>query len=571
MTTRLPGERAAVAAIRARPAADVLVIGGGINGLATARDLALQGIEVIIVEREDYAAGASSASSHMIHGGIRYLENGEFRLVRESVHERNMLLRTAPHYVKPLVTTVPIFSTFSGMFTSPLRFLMHRSVGPRERGALLIQIGLSLYDSFSKRDRGLPRHRFLHREAALAELPHLNPHLKYTATYADASVHNPERLALDVLQDGLDTGRVRAANYVEAIGASRNGTLLRDRETGAEFAVAADVVVNASGPWTDHTNAALGMPSAYMGGTKGSHIVIDNADLLEATAGREIFFEHSDGRIVLIFPLSGRVLVGTTDLETDMGHPAVCTEAEVDYFFELIDHVFPGLRIDRSDIVYRYSGIRPLPQHDDTRPGFVSRDYRVVTRPLAQTPGTKLVSIVGGKFTTFRALAEHVTNDVLVLLNRRRVMSTVELAIGGGARYPRTATERTVWLASNGDEIGRERAAELLERYGTRAEEVIEWLSTNDAALQAVPGYTRAEIERMATVESVVHLADIVMRRTNLAFLGALTRDALEELAGILADRLNWSPEQHETEVASVVQELEEQHGVILERHSTRN
>ena len=142
--------------------------------------------------------------------------------------------------------------------------------------------------------------------------------------------------------------------------------------------ITAEVVVNASGPWTDLTNAALGRPTEYMGGTKGSHIVLDNPALLDACKGREMFFENDDGRIVLIYPLKGKVMVGTTDLEADMSVPAVCTDEEIDYFIELVAHVFPDIAVERSQIVYSFSGVRPLPHHDDTQPGFVSRDYRIV-------------------------------------------------------------------------------------------------------------------------------------------------------------------------------------------------
>ena len=152
------GTRPEVADLRARPTAEVVVIGGGINGIATFRDLALQGVDVVLVERDDFVSGASSASSHMIHGGIRYLENGEFRLVQESVEERNGLIRIAPHYVKPLQTTVPIYSTFSGILSAPLRFLTHRQGKPTERGAALIKTGLTIYDAFSRDGGAVPRH-----------------------------------------------------------------------------------------------------------------------------------------------------------------------------------------------------------------------------------------------------------------------------------------------------------------------------------------------------------------------------------------------------------------------------
>ena len=557
-----PRSRPEVSALRARPTADVVIIGGGINGIATFRDLALQGVDVVLVERDDFVSGASAASSHMIHGGIRYLENGEFRLVQESVQERNGLLRIAPHYVKPLRTTVPIFSTFSGILSAPLRFLTHRQGRPTERGAALIKAGLTIYDAFSRDGGSVPRHRFLGRSRSLAELPALNPGLKYTATYYDASMHDPERLALDVLHDGLAAGpHARAANHLEAVGLGAHGVRVRDTVTGDEFDLAADVVVNTSGPWTDLTNAQLGRETTFMGGTKGSHIVLDHPELLEATGGREIFFEHEDGRIVLIYPLKGRVMVGTTDLEHDMREPAVCTEEEVDYFFDLVAHVFPGIRVDRSQIVYRFSGVRPLPRHDDTQPGFVSRDYRIERADVAERPGTTLLSLVGGKWTTFRALAEHLSDEVLELIGRSRVRSTKGLPIGGGAGYPTTDDARLVWIVGHGDGVGRDRAEALLDRYGTRAETLIRDVEGGpETPLSGHDGYSREEIAWLARNERVVHLADLVFRRTSLAFTGALTSPLLDELG--------WDAAARRAEVEATRRVLAERHGVVLEAGS---
>ncbi|MDR5700313.1 glycerol-3-phosphate dehydrogenase/oxidase [Agromyces aerolatus] len=559
-------ERPAVAALRAEPTASVVIIGGGINGIATFRDLALQGVPVVLVERNDFVSGASAASSHMIHGGVRYLENGEFRLVQESVTERNALIKIAPHYVKPLRTTVPIFSTFSGLFSAPLRFLTHTSGKPSERGALLIKTGLTIYDAFSRDGGSVPRHRFLGAKRSRAELPALNRGVKYTATYFDASMHDPERLALDVLHDGLAAGpHARAVNSVEAVGLGADGVRVRDRETGVEFDLAADVVVNTSGPWTDLTNAELGRPTRYMGGTKGSHIVLDHPELLAATDGREIFFEHEDGRIVLIYPLKGRVMVGTTDLEHDMREPAICTEDEVDYFFDLITHVFPDIAVDRSQIVYRFSGVRPLPRHDDTQPGFVSRDYRIERADVPERPGTTLLSLVGGKWTTFRALAEHLANDVLGLLGRERVRSTAGLAIGGGAGYPMTEDARRVWVVAHGDEVGRQRAETLLERYGTRAEAIIADLEgMDDAVLTHHDGYTRGEVAWLVRHEHVAHLLDVVQRRTSLAFTGDVTMPLLDELAEIAGDELGWDGARRAAEIALTVRVLSERHGMRL-------
>ena len=555
--------RGSVAALRDRPSADVLIIGGGINGISTFRDLALQGVDVALVERGDYLSGASSASSHMIHGGIRYLENGEFRLVRESVQERNRLLKNAPHYVKPLETTIPIYSTFSGILSAPLRFLTHEQGKPKERGALLIKTGLTIYDFFSRDGGAVPRHRFHGRKKSLAALPELNPTLKYTATYYDASVHEPERLGLDVLEDARLAGgeRARSANYLEAVAASKDGVTLRDAESRGEFTFAAKLIVNASGPWTDLTNDAMGASTHLMGGTKGSHIVLDHPELFDACKNREIFFENNDGRIVLIHPLKGRVMVGTTDLDADPSKPVRCTEEEVDYFFGLVAHVFPTIRVDRPQIVYRFAGIRPLPRHDDTQAGFVSRDYAVVPGEIAGTPS---LSLVGGKWTTFRALGEQLSDTVLDRLGVERTVSTRTLAIGGGVGFPMDDAAKDAWIVAHRGSQTAERADQLLERYGTRATEVIASLDSKDRPLITDPTYSTGEIAHIATVESVVHLIDVVLRRTNHAFTGDVSLELLTELAELSGAVLGWNTQRRADEVRATSEILVNDHGMRL-------
>lgn len=569
-----PGQqRTSVQQLRDRPHAQVLIIGGGINGVGTFRDLALQGVDVALVERGDFCQGASGASSHMIHGGIRYLENGEFRLVQESVVERNRLLRIAPHYVKPLQTTIPIFSTFSGILAAPLRFLTHKQGKHTERGAFLIKAGLTMYDFFSRDGGTVPRHQFRGRKNALAELPRLHPGIKYAATYFDASVHNPERLTLDVLQDGEKAGEAggngaRASNYLSLVsmGTAADGksgsVQLRDELTGEVFDFTADVVVNTTGAWVDLTNEAMGAASKFMGGTKGSHIVLDHPELLEACQGREIFFEHTDGRIVLIYPMGDRVLVGTTDIDADMAEDAVCTDAEIDYFFDLIGHVFPDLPVSREQIVYTFSGVRPLPRHDETQPGFVSRDYRIERRGGNGSP--VVLSLVGGKWTTFRALAEHLSNDVLAELGRTRKVSTAKMAIGGGAGFPDSEEGVQRWIKAHMTS-GRDadRTAGLLTRYGTRAEAVMEFLDAGeDRMLRSTRELSVRELEFMARNEQIGHLIDVLIRRTSLAFRGLVTGELLNEVADVLSGPLGWDAATRSAEITHAQEVLERFHGV---------
>ncbi|KRE80949.1 glycerol-3-phosphate dehydrogenase/oxidase [Arthrobacter sp. Soil762] len=547
--------RTTVESLRERPRAKVLIIGGGINGVGTFRDLALQGVDVALVERGDYCQGASGASSHMIHGGIRYLENGEFRLVKESVTERNGLLRLAPHYVKPLKTTIPIFSTFSGVLAAPLRFLTHKQHGtPKERGAF---------------GGTVPRHEFKGRTKALQELPRLNPGVKYTATYFDASVHNPERLTLDVLQDGQKAaggnGTARAANYVSVTGIGDEGVQLRDELTGEMFSFTADVIVNTTGAWVDLTNEALGSPSQFMGGTKGSHIVLDHPALFDACQGSEIFFEHTDGRIVLIYPMGDRVLVGTTDIRADMDEDAVCTDEEITYFFDLIKHVFPDITITRESIVYSFAGVRPLPRDDAEHPGFVSRDYRIEhgDREIAGT-NVPVLSLVGGKWTTFRALSEHMTNDVLTILGHKRKISTAKLPIGGGADFPPTETDIQAWIARRvSDDLDAARVEGLLTRYGTRATDVITYLAAGeDRILHSTRELSLREIEFMVRHEQIGHLIDVLIRRTSLAFRGLVTAELLTELAQALAGPLGWDTARVAQEITHAQDVLRRFHGV---------
>ena len=540
-----------LAQLKSKPQAEVLIVGGGINGISTLRDLALQGVDAVLVEKNDFSSGASAASSHMVHGGVRYLENGEFRLVKESLQERNRLLKNAPHLVKPLRTTIPIFSVFSGILAAPLRFLTHSPGKPKERGAVLIKIGLILYDTFGRAGGTMPRHQFWGKKKTLNNFPEMNSDVKFTASYFDASMESPERLSIEVLSDALAYGSANAVNYVSLVGENQDKLVLKDEISGQEMEFSADLVINATGPWTDVTNSLLGENTKYMGGTKGSHIVVENEELLKACDGREIFFENSDGRIVLMYPLLDRVLIGTTDIKVDINEPIECTEEEIDYFIDLVKLVYPTIVVNREQIVYKYSGVRPLPAADDLSPGFVSRDYRIeLTRDMAN--GFGLLSLVGGKWTTFRALGEHLADEAMNLIGKQRKTSTAELAIGGGQNYPTDKTALERWLQLHSQDIDRNRALELLERYGTKAEVLIETISERGENRIGHLGYSDLEIEYLIETEAVTNLSDLVFRRTNIGFVGGVSESDIKQLAEIASKLLDWTEKQKAEQISSV-------------------
>ncbi len=555
-----------LSSLLSNPSLDVLIVGAGINGIGAFRDLALNGVNVLIVDRADFCSGASAASSHMAHGGIRYLENGEFRLVREAVGERNRMIQNAPHLVKPLPTAIPIFKHFSGLLNAPLKFLGLLDK-PSERGSVVIKIGLMLYDAYTGAQRTVPRHKFRGRAESLNRWTRLNPEIVSTAEYYDGLIQNPERLALEVLLDGEADGG-RALNYVSLVGGGGNRVTLRDELTGATFDVTPRLVVNAAGPWIDAANGSLGLSTRFIGGTKGSHLVLDHSELRAAIGGNEFFFENKDGRIVLIFPLFDKVLVGTSDIPVENPDDVRCTEEEVNYFLGMIARVFPDIKVGREHSVFRFSGVRPLAYANAKTAGQITRDHHIQVVEGEWTGlGYPVYSLVGGKWTSFRAFSEQVTDKALAFLGKPRQKSTRDLAVGGGRNYPRTPEEQKRFLDGLKAWAGLsdERARSLFERYGTRAEAVALFLSKqSDQPLHSLPDYSRREIAFLALNEKIARLDDLILRRSMIAMLGQLTRPALDELAEVVGESLGWDGAQKNAEAARTLDLLATRHEVRL-------
>ena len=558
-----------LAAICRQPEVSVLIVGGGINGVGLLRELALQGVDALLVEKSDFCSGASAASTRVIHGGLRYLENGEFRLVKEALRERNRLLKNAPHYVRSLPTAIPVFKWTDGLLSSLARFLGFR-VPPNDRGALLFKIGLSLYDLCAGHQTVLPRHQFQSRRASLALRPELHAGIVCTAIYYDAWISYPERLCVELVLDAeRHCSDACALNYVRVQGSNGETVVLEDEISSRRVEIKPRIVVNASGAWIDFTNRALQRETQYIGGTKGSHIVIDHRELLLATQGQMLYFDNADGRICIFYPFYGKVIAGSTDIPVTNPETAVCEEDEVDYILESIRRVFPAIHVDRSNVVYRFCGVRPLPRSDSSTPGEISRDHTCAIISAGNGIRFPVYSLIGGKWTTFRAFGEQVVDKILSHLARPRRASSVDLPIGGGRDYPQSVAEKSAWLASLEGKTGlsMERLGILLDRYGTRAEDVAQFLiAAPDQPLRSLPQYSRREIQFMANQERIAHLDDLILRRTIMALLGQLSLDLLEELAGVLAPVLEWSQEGTRQEIERTVKLLGHVHGVRFEQ-----
>ena len=549
--------------IKKKEEINVLIIGAGINGIGTFRDLALQGVDVLMVDRADYCSGASAASSHMVHGGIRYLENGEFRLVREAVQERNRLIENTPHLVKPLPTTFPIFKWLSGLLNAPLKFLGLLEK-PAERGAVVIKIGMVFYDYFTRKQKTVPKHVFHNREDALNLFPDLNPEVLFTGTYYDGAMPLPERIAIELIGDAVaENEEAIPLNYVSFVSVNGGSVLLKDELSGEQFGVRPKVLINAAGPWIDLVNKEIGGDTHFISATKGSHLILDNPALRQAIGENEFFFENKDGRIVLIFPLCDKVMIGTSDLRIDHPDDAIITDEEVEYFFGMVKRVFPKIELDRSQIVYTFSGVRPLQHTEGGATGQISRDHKVKVLEPGELLDIPVLSLVGGKWTSFRAFSEHAADLTLGYLGVNRSVSTEDLQIGGSRNYPRNEGEIDAFLLQqkNSCQCADGVLERLFETYGTKIEDILQqYCGEIDQPLNSLPEISAGEVKYLVVDEDIVHLDDLILRRTMLGKLGMVTPENIKEIAEICAKVLDWSEREMETEIERFAELLLQKH-----------
>ncbi|MBY0336589.1 MAG: glycerol-3-phosphate dehydrogenase [Acetobacteraceae bacterium] len=469
---------------------DVLVIGGGVNGAGIARDLSGRGLSVCLVEKGDLAQATSSSSSKLIHGGLRYLEHYEFRLVREALGEREVLLRTAPHIIWPMRFVLP-----------------HR---PEMRPRWLIRAGLFLYDHLAKRV-SLPRHEAF-RTAGNARASALKPGITHAFAYSDAWVED-SRL---VLLNALDAARRGAAIHTRtAFTAATRGADGWEAELapdgGAPFRVSARAVVNAAGPWVQQALDAAHAPKpGSVRLIRGSHIVLPR--LYEGD--HAFILQNDDRRVVFVIPYEGKYsLVGTTDVphEGDPGK-AVCTPEEAGYLCAAVNRQFRR-QVTPADMVWSYSGVRPLFDDGAEDPSAVTRDYVL----KLDASGAPLLSVYGGKITTFRRLAEEAADKVAAALGAARPAWTAEAKLPGGdlKGYPLDLFEAETaranpWLPEEWvPRLVRTHGGELLQVLGD-AQHV------DDLGRHYGAGLTEREVEHMIRHEWARSADDILWRRTKL-------------------------------------------------------
>lgn len=506
---------------------DLIVVGAGINGAGIARDAAMRGLSVLLLDKSDIGAGTTSWSSRLIHGGLRYLEHAEIALVRESLRERERLLRVAPHLVRPLPLTIPIYE-------------WHR------RGPWLIRAGMVAYDVLSW-DKSLPLHRMMTPRQALQHEPGLNRGgLTGAARYFDAQVTFPERVAVENAIDAAShdaevrTGAEVIDLLVEA--GVVKGVVWRDVSTGEEHRARAAVTVNVAGSWVDRVLAELDIADMprLIGGTKGSHIVVDPfpgapSDALYIEAKR-------DGRPYFIIPWNDLYLIGTTDLRYDGDVDRVVpTEEEIRYLIDETNTAIPSAGLDRESVRYAYAGLRPLPYQPAGKESGITRRH-IVRDHAPRVEG--LLSIVGGKLTTYRSLAEEAVDAVYRKLGRAAPASKTRKAPFPGAVGNLDRVRRE--LSQQGPDWLDPRSSEyLIQVYGTRAEHVVAAADRGSEAMRRVvdeeTGLIGAAVVFGFEHEFARTLTDIVMRRTMVGYDRDAGMRADEQIAAVAEEAGIWT------------------------------
>jgi glycerol-3-phosphate dehydrogenase len=510
---------------------DLVVVGAGINGLGIARDAASRGLRVALLEQDDICSGVSAWSGRLVHGGLRYLEHRDFRLVRESLRERERLFRLAPHLVKPLRLITPLYAH-------------------NKRPAWMIRLGMVVYDVLSF-DKKTGRHQVLDLEATCRRFPGIaEPGLKGAVVFTDGQVEYAERLCVEVAVAAAGDGAVirTKARVEEPI--LRDGRVagvrFRDTTTGELHEVRAPVVMNVAGPWIDRIFRRGAPPQPRLnGGTKGSHLIVDP---FPGAPDDVVYYESkTDSRLVLVIPWMGRYLIGTTDVRFDEDpDEARCGEDEMSYLLGEVNQLIPQAELTPADVLFTYSGVRPLPYAPDVDEWEIPRSH-VLHDHAPDLPG--LVTVVGGKLTTYRQLAEEAVDDTFERLGRKSPRcATANLPLPGVVG---DLDEVRSFLTARG--LDRRTVERLVALYGGRALDVVAEGESDPELLEVLhegTGALGAELLFAVRYEFARTLTDVLARRVLLAFEPGHGLEVADRAAALLGERLGWDADRQAAELA---------------------
>jgi len=497
---------------------DVLVIGGGVNGVAIARECARAGRRTLLVEQHDFAAGTTSRSTRIIHGGLRYLEHGDIAQVRESLGERKMLLRDYPHLVRPLEFVLALD-------------------GESRRSALAVRAGLWLY-------RCLAGRQLEGAQDEPADFERLLDHGRHFSLFRfeDAQCEFPERLVAEWLVEAIAAGCV-ARNHSRLLAVTmRNGratgAVLRDEASGRVERIECSSIINAAGPWADEIcqNSAIHTPHRMVGGVRGSHIVLEK---FAGAPGQAVYTEAVDGRPIFILPWNDQVLVGTTEVP-ESGDPGQVRPSaeEIRYLLSSLDGLFPRLGISTGHIRYAFAGVRPLPYSPEVRPSAIPRRHYFHDHTPDGAAG--MISVIGGKLTTAGCVARECAEKIGLRSAPRSVALTSESNLEG-------VLAKTVAEVSQAGGITPETAQAMVEWYGRRSSDIARRARTSAELKERLCPHTHhivAEAQDALENQCAATLADVLLRRVPLALGPCWSNECTRTAAARVARIQGWDDER---------------------------
>jgi len=514
---------------------DIIVIGGGITGAGAARDAALRGLSTLLLEKRDYASGVSSKTTRLVHGGLRYLANFEIDLVAEALRERSILRKQAPYLITPMPILIPIYKG-------------------DPHGRAVISLGIHLYELLS-REKDIPHYFTAGTDRTLALEPRLKQEgLKGSALFYDHQIILPERLVIENIIAARDAGAL-VLNYtrVEKITEAGDAVVVTARDTIADSAVTyrCKVVINAGGPWVDDVRRAGGIDrTKIIYPTKGIHLIMPKL------SEQSLFVASKDGRMFFIIPMDQWSLIGTTDTKYAGDLDEVHADAaDVDYLLNESRRVLPGLNLTRASILYTYAGIRPLAFAGEQE-SKISRKHRVISEGRSG----RIITIAGGKYTTYRNMAEDVVDAACRKLGKRAACETDRMPLAGSLpveldEYLREAVPQLAERFAMAPETVRH----LVHFYGARAERVLQLTHDDPRLTEAISPESRdicAQVLYGIRDEGAKTISDIVLRRMHLGITSSRGGRQADRIAEIAARELDWSNDEKKHRIEQFTDDL---------------